>query len=151
MRKAREIGNNYSESFSRDGRSLQRAHQQREIKQMIYMAESSPEKDISANIEINLNVSSIKKQRDDTLDDQIIHDIKQMKRVRQSKQSFSRKQSIAKKTDKFEKYATSLRFINFNFGAVLQGYKARRIYFNNSLIRQYRIEYRDLIQFAFML
>ena len=33
----------------------------------------------------------------------------------------------------------------------MQGYKARRIYFNNSLIRQYRIEYRDLIQFAFML
>ena len=38
-----------------------------------------------------------------------------------------------------------------NLGAVVLGYKTRRIYFNSETIRKHRIEYRDLIQFAFML
>ena len=44
-----------------------------------------------------------------------------------------------------------MRYINKTFGSVVKGYKARRIYYNNHIIRQLRIEYRDLIQFAFML
>jgi hypothetical protein len=98
------------------------------------MREYSVEKDISANIEINLNTIS-----------NDIHESKKLGR-NQAKKSYH-----SQKSDKFEIYASSLRYINFNFGAVLHGYKARRIYFNNSLIRQYRVEYRDLIQFAFML
>ena len=32
-----------------------------------------------------------------------------------------------------------------NLGAVVLGYKTRRIYFNSEIIRKHRIEYRDLI------
>ena len=41
--------------------------------------------------------------------------------------------------------------MNYNFGNVIKGYKVRRIYFNNPSIRDLRIEFRDLILFAFML
>lgn len=44
-----------------------------------------------------------------------------------------------------------LKFLYQNLGAVMKGYKARRIYKNNKLIRQYRFEFRDLIQFAYSL
>ena len=44
-----------------------------------------------------------------------------------------------------------LRFLHQNLGAVFKGYKCRRIYHNNKVIKQYRQEFRDLIQFAYQL
>lgn len=58
---------------------------------------------------------------------------------------------IAEKKEKFARFQKGLRFLNYNFGNVIKGYKVRRIYFNNPCIRDRRIEFRDLIQFAFML
>ena len=33
----------------------------------------------------------------------------------------------------------------------MKGYKTRRIYHNNKIIRKYRIEFREIIQFAYNL
>ena len=44
-----------------------------------------------------------------------------------------------------------LRFLHQRLGAVMKGYKTRRIYHNNKTIRRYRIEFRELIQFAYNL
>ena len=38
-----------------------------------------------------------------------------------------------------------LRFLHQRLGAVFKGYKCRRIYHNNKVIKQYRQEFRDLI------
>jgi hypothetical protein len=44
-----------------------------------------------------------------------------------------------------------LHFIFEKFGAVLKGYKTRRIYNHSKLVKQDRFEFRDLIQFAYSL
>ena len=67
LRKAREIGNRYSSSYSRDSRSQQRMSQQREARQKVVQESPEKEEDIS-NIDITLDVSSIKNTKDDTLD-----------------------------------------------------------------------------------
>ena len=33
----------------------------------------------------------------------------------------------------------------------MKGYKTRRIYHNNKIIKRYRAEFRELIQFAYLL
>jgi len=33
----------------------------------------------------------------------------------------------------------------------MKGYKTRRIYHNNKMIRKYRVEFREIIQFAYSL
>ena len=105
LRKARDIGNKYSNSYSsRDARSQQRVSQQREAR--LKVVPDSPEKDIS-DIQISLNVSSIKKSKDDTLDSQTIHEIKEIRKSRQAKFTHSRKSSKSK-NEKFEKYASCL-------------------------------------------
>lgn len=38
-----------------------------------------------------------------------------------------------------------LRFLHSHFGAVLKGYKIRRIFHNNSVIRKMRLEFREII------
>ena len=44
-----------------------------------------------------------------------------------------------------------LHYLHEKLGAVIIGYKTRRIYRCNKMIRQYRVEFRDLIQFAYTL
>jgi hypothetical protein len=44
-----------------------------------------------------------------------------------------------------------LRFLHSHFGAVMKGYKTRRIFHNNSGIRKIRLEFREIIQFAYNL
>jgi hypothetical protein len=44
-----------------------------------------------------------------------------------------------------------LRFLHQTLGAVVKGYKCRRIYHNNKLISKYRQDFRDLIHFAYSL
>lgn len=44
-----------------------------------------------------------------------------------------------------------LRFLRDKLEAVVVGHKTRRIYRCNKTIRQYRFEFRDLIQFAYTL
>jgi hypothetical protein len=44
-----------------------------------------------------------------------------------------------------------LRFLHQKFGAVMKGYKTRRIYHNSKLIKKFRVEFRELIQFAYIL
>ena len=44
-----------------------------------------------------------------------------------------------------------LQYLQDTLGAVLIGHKTRRIYRSNKIIRQYRFEFRDLIQFAYTL
>jgi len=36
-------------------------------------------------------------------------------------------------------------------GAIVRGYKCRRIYNHNKIIKKFRLEFRDLIQFAYSL
>lgn len=38
-----------------------------------------------------------------------------------------------------------------HFGAVMKGYKTRRIFHNNSAVRKIRLEFREIIQFAYNL
>ena len=38
-----------------------------------------------------------------------------------------------------------LKFLHSKLGAVMKGYKTRRIYHNNKIIRKYRIEFREII------
>ena len=42
-------------------------------------------------------------------------------------------------------------YLENTFGAVLKGFKTRRIFNKNKVINQLRYEFRDLIQFAFNL
>ena len=44
-----------------------------------------------------------------------------------------------------------LRFLHSKLGAVMKGYKTRRIFHNNKIIRKYRQEFREIIQFAYQL
>ena len=44
-----------------------------------------------------------------------------------------------------------LKFLYSHLGAVMRGYKTRRIYQNNKTIRKYRLEFREIIQFAYSL
>jgi len=44
-----------------------------------------------------------------------------------------------------------LKFLHSKLGAVLKGYKTRRIYHNNKIVRKYRIEFREIISFAYNL
>ena len=44
-----------------------------------------------------------------------------------------------------------LRFLHQQLGAVMKGYKCRRIYHNNKIIGKYRQDFRDLIHFAYSL
>lgn len=38
-----------------------------------------------------------------------------------------------------------LKFLHSKLGAVMKGYKTRRIYHNNKIIRKYRLEFREII------
>jgi len=44
-----------------------------------------------------------------------------------------------------------LKFLHSKLGAVMKGYKTRRIYHNNKIIRKYRTEFREIIHFAYNL
>ena len=47
----------------------------------------------------------------------------------------------------YAKLSTSVKFLKYNLGAILKGYKARQVYRTNPLIQQYRAEFRDQVQF----
>ena len=44
-----------------------------------------------------------------------------------------------------------MRIINQKLGPMILGYKTRRVYCNSKEIREARVEFRDLIQFAYSL
>lgn len=44
-----------------------------------------------------------------------------------------------------------MQFLRDKLVAVMLGYKTRKIYHSNRIIKQYRYEFRDLIQFAYTL
>ena len=89
------------------------------------------------------------------------------KSFKASKQSSPKKQSIKvssntmknkqieldkeEDTRKHKLVENRLKFLHSRLGAVMKGYKTRRIYHNNKIIRKYRIEFREIIQFAYNL
>jgi hypothetical protein len=55
------------------------------------------------------------------------------------------------KDQKVKEMQQKLRFLHQKLGAVMKAYKTRRIYQNNRTIRKIRVEFRELIQFAYIL
>ena len=47
----------------------------------------------------------------------------------------------------YQKLSTSVKFLKYNLGAVLKGYKVRSVYHKNALIQQYRAEFREQVLF----
>jgi len=47
----------------------------------------------------------------------------------------------------YQKLSTSVKFLKYNLGAILKGYKVRQVYQNDVLIQQYRAEFRDQVRF----
>ena len=58
--------------------------------------------------------------------------------------SQSKDKKSSEKRSKLE-MQNKLRFLHQRLGAVFKGYKCRRIYHNNKVIKKYRQEFRDLI------
>ena len=53
-----------------------------------------------------------------------------------------------KEATRFNLIESRLRFLHRKLGAVLKGYKVRRIFNNNQEIRLKRVQYREIINFV---
>jgi len=51
----------------------------------------------------------------------------------------------------YQRFTKNVKFINEKFGAILKGYKTRRLFHNHQKVKENRIQFRDLVQFVFFL